>query len=63
MNGNTGSNGLRVLSEDLGVDFVHCSEVIHGSEKDVDFDNVVDAASCCLEDSRKVCKTLSLYEY
>ena len=49
MNSNTSPARLRLLREEGVVDLVHGGEVLHVGEEDVDFDDVFDAAACCLE--------------
>ena len=49
MHGNTSPARLWLLWEKGIVDFIHSSEVLHVGEKDVDFNDVVDTASCCFE--------------
>jgi len=60
MNSNTSPARLRLLGEEGIVDLVHGGEVLHVGEEDVDFDHVVDAASCCFEDFGQVGQGLFL---
>jgi hypothetical protein len=49
MHSNTSPAWLRILREKGFIRLIHGSIVLHVGQENVDFDNVVDAASCCFE--------------
>ena len=60
MDGDAGPARLRLLVEDLVVDHVDGSKVVHVRQEDVHLDDIVDAASGGLENGSQVGQRLGL---
>jgi hypothetical protein len=60
MNSDTGPARLRFLVEDFIIDLVDGSKVIDVRQEDVDFDDVVDAASGRVQNGAEIGQGLSL---
>ena len=54
MNGNTRPNRLRLPRKEPIIHLIHRREVLHIRQKDVNLNDIVDAASCCFEDFGEV---------
>lgn len=54
MHRNTSPAWLRLLLEKGLIRLIHSSIVLHVGQENVDFDNVINAASCCFEYFGKV---------
>jgi hypothetical protein len=54
MHSNTRPHRLRLLGKEPIIHLIHGGEVVHIGQKDIDLNNIIDAASCGFEDLREI---------